>query len=107
MTPVPPFLATIVKPLLFCLVFMSWALAGFVRTNRVQTSFVLIRCTLTRTDVMIFKKYFRQKNWRKHWRFLLKLLASSSSSYENLIITLFFFRKTPIFSPKIGENRRK
>jgi hypothetical protein len=42
---------------------------------------------------------------------LAKILAFSAQTtatlYKNLIIALFFEKKTPISSPKVGENRRK
>jgi hypothetical protein len=53
------------------------------------------------TDVMIFK--FFRKMWRKNRRFLIQIKGNFA---EKVIITLVL-EKTPIFSPKIGKNRRK
>jgi hypothetical protein len=55
------------------------------------------------TDVMIFK-IFLPKNSAKKLAFLTQIKAKLC---KILIITLVFMRKTPIFSPKIVENRRK
>jgi hypothetical protein len=51
-----------------------------------------------------FKKYFRRKIQRKNWRFLSQ---NKDNVCKILIITLVFEKKTPFFSPKIAENRRK
>jgi hypothetical protein len=54
------------------------------------------------TDVMIIK-IFSQKNLVKILAFLLKLLLV----FAKIVIITLVFEKTPIFSPKIGKNRRK
>jgi hypothetical protein len=52
---------------------------------------------------MILKEYFLRKIWQKYWRFLLKLLLL----LVKICFQQWFLRKKPIFSPKIGKNRRK
>jgi hypothetical protein len=54
------------------------------------------------TDVMILK-IFSAKNLAKILAFFLKLLLVSAK----IVIITLVFEKTPIFSPKIGKNRRK
>jgi hypothetical protein len=54
------------------------------------------------TDVMIFKNIFDKKFSEK----IGVLTQNKAKLCTNLIITLVF-EKTPIFSPKIVENRRK
>jgi hypothetical protein len=51
------------------------------------------------TDVMIFKNIFAEK-----MAFFVQTTASFCKNCDHNIV---FFRKTPIFSPKIVENRRK
>jgi hypothetical protein len=46
------------------------------------------------TDVTIFKKSFRRKNWRKYWRFFLKLLPVLEKNDHNI----GFLEKDAIFS---------
>jgi hypothetical protein len=55
------------------------------------------------TDVMIFK-IFLPKNLAKILAFFAQTTASFCKKIDHNIV---FFRKTPIFSPKIGKNRRK
>jgi hypothetical protein len=55
----------------------------------------------TGTDVMIFK-IFSPKNFAKK----IGVFDSRQSQILKKIIITLFFVKTPIFSPKIGENRR-
>jgi hypothetical protein len=55
------------------------------------------------TDVMTFK-IFSPKNSAKNWCFLT---PNKAKLCRILIVALVFEKKTPIFSPKIGKNRRK
>jgi hypothetical protein len=50
-----------------------------------------------------FVNIFAKENQRKNWRFLLE----TKLNYEKIDHNISFFRKTPIVSPKIGENRGK
>jgi hypothetical protein len=56
------------------------------------------------TDVMIFK-YLSPKNLAKILAFFVQ--TTPSFFVKNVIVTLFFEKKTPIVSPKTGTNRRK
>jgi hypothetical protein len=48
-------------------------------------------------------KIFSPIIFAKNWRFLLK----TKLNYAKIGSYHLFLRKTPIFSPKIGKNRRK
>jgi hypothetical protein len=49
-----------------------------------------------------FSKYLRRNSWQKYWRFFVQTTASFC---KNVIITLGFFRKMPIFSQKTIDPR--
>jgi hypothetical protein len=49
-----------------------------------------------------FKNIFADKILRKNWRFLLK----TKLNFEKKMIITLVFKKTSIFSPKIGKNGR-
>jgi hypothetical protein len=53
---------------------------------------------------MIFK-YLSPKNLAKILAFFVQ--TTPSFFVKNVIVTLFFEKKTPIVSPKTGTNRRK
>jgi hypothetical protein len=59
-------------------------------------------CQRPGTDVMIFK-IFSPKNLAK----ILAFLTQNKASFATIVIITLVFEKTPIFSPKMGKNRRK
>jgi hypothetical protein len=51
----------------------------------------------------MFLKIFWPKNLAK----ILAFFAQATASFCKILIIPLVFEKTPIFSPKIGKNRRK
>jgi hypothetical protein len=50
-----------------------------------------------------FKKYFRRKIWRKQ----LAILTPNAAILWQKLIIILVYKKNAIFSPIVGENRRK
>jgi hypothetical protein len=73
-----------------------------MREKDLQLGFLLF-LPLPGTDVMISKKYIRQKN-RSKLAFLYSNYCQLSQKFDYIIV---FFRKTPIISPRIGNKSQK